>query len=88
MVLASLSKTQDAKALNQLMESYVELVMNLDGLSIYECDISLLGFLSDFFHADNFKECNNITIILLLMSLFVEIFALPHPALTINPYFA
>ena len=62
MSIASLIKTRGVEQLNAQLLGFVELARNDKDINIRECYVSLLGFLSHFFGADEFQSSYDITI--------------------------
>ena len=62
MSIASLIKTRGVDQLNRQILGFVDLARNDKDINVRECYISLLGFLSHFFGAEDFKSSYDITI--------------------------
>lgn len=62
MSIASLIKTRGKEELNAQLLDFIEKARNDQNIQIRECYVSLLGFLSHFFGAEDFHGCYDITI--------------------------
>lgn len=62
MTIASLIKTRGVEELNKQLLDFIEKARNDKNIQVRECYVSLLGFLSHFFGAEEFSSCYDITI--------------------------